>query len=321
MSVPPLALYIGRRVLTVLVLLLFISFVVFSLLYLAPGSAVDILLGNQPRTPETVAALEAKYHLDQPFLTQYWIWLEGALRFDFGESIQSTLPVADEIISRFPVTIFLALFAFVLEMTFGITIGVITALRQQSALDRGLVTMTVVGVSTPAFVSGIFVLFIFSITLGWFPAFGAGEPEFFDRLWHLALPALSLAIVGSAFIVKHTRAAVIAVVDQDFVAFARARGLTRSEVLFRYILRNAMIPILGVTAMTLVYLLIGAVFVEVTYSVSGLGQLIVQAANAQDMPMIQGTALVIATIVMGFTLLADLAYMAADPRIRKQVLA
>ena len=222
--------------------------------------------------------------------------------------------------ARLPVTIFLAVYAFALQMLIGVTVGVVAAFRQQSVLDRGLVALTVVGLSTPAFVAGVFVLYVFSVALGWFPAFGAGD-DFLDRLWHLTLPAVALAIVGSAFIVKHTRAAVIAVVDQDYVTFARARGMSRTSVLFRYVLRNALIPIIGVSTMVFAYLLVGAVFVEATFSIAGFGQLVVKAANSQDLPMIQGVAIFIALIVTGFNLLADLAYFAVDPRVRHRSLA
>ena len=320
MKALPLLAFITRRLLTLVVLLFVVSFLVFSLVYLAPGSPVDVLLGDQPRTPETVALLEAKYHLDQPFLVQFWYWLQGVFHLDLGESIRTTLPVADEIAARLPVTVFLAVYAFILELVIGLTIGVLAAYRQRSMLDRGLVSLTVIGLSTPAFVSGVFVLYVFSVALGWFPAFGAGD-GFLDRLWHLTLPAVALAIVGAAFIVTNTRAAVIGVLDQDFVAFARARGMSSTHVLFRYVLRNALIPILGISAMLLAHLLVGAVFVEVTFSIAGIGDLIVKAANSQDLPMIQGVTLFVAIVVMLFNLLADLAYIAVDPRVQRRVLA
>ncbi|MFD5224221.1 ABC transporter permease [Microbacterium sp. NPDC058342] len=320
MKALPVLSFIARRLLALVVLVLLVSFLVFSLVYLAPGSAIDTLLGDRPRTPETVALLEAKYHLDQPFLVQFWYWLQGALQLDFGTSINSTLPVIDEIAARLPVTVFLAVYAFILMVVIGLAVGVLTAYHQRSGLDRGLVSLTVVGLSTPAFVSGVFVLYIFSVALGWFPAFGAGE-GFLDRLWHLTLPAVALAIVGSAFIVKNTRAAVIAVLDQDYVAFARARGLSRASVMFGYVIRNALIPILGISAMLFAHLLVGAVFVEVTFSISGIGDLIVNAANSQDLPMIQGVTIFVAVVVMLFNLIADLAYIAVDPRVQRSVLA
>lgn len=314
-----MAVFILRRLLSLAVLLFIISFLVFSLLYLAPGNAVDMLLGNRPRTPETVRLLNEQYGLDEPFIVQYWTWLSHAVRLDFGDSITSTLPVKDEIAARIPVTVFLAVYAFTIKMVVGLTLGVITALRQRTLLDRGLVSLTVVGLSMPAFVSGVFLLFVFSVQLGWAPAYGAGE-GFTDRLVHLTLPAVALAVVGTATIVKHTRAAVINVLDEDFVTFARARGLSRTRVLMRYVLRNALIPIVGVGVMILSFLIVGAVFVEVTFSISGLGQLIVQASSAQDVPMIQGLAMLIAVVVMGGNLVADLLYFAVDPRIRHREL-
>jgi peptide/nickel transport system permease protein len=314
-----LAYFIGKRLVALALLLVAISFLVFSLLYLAPGNAVDMLLAGKPRTPETVRLLNEQYHLDDPFLVQYGHWLANALRLDFGESITTTLPVQSEITARLPVTFLLAVYAFTIEMVIGLSFGVIAALRQRTVFDRGLVAVTVVGLSTPAFVSGIFLLYLFSVRLGWFPVFGAGE-GLADRLVHLTLPAFALALVGTATIVKHTRASVLNVLDEDFVTFARARGLSRSHVLLRYVLRNALIPIVGVSVMILSFLLVGAVFVEVTFSISGLGLLVVQASNAQDVPMIQGVAMLIAIVVMGGNLVADLLYLAVDPRLRARAL-
>ncbi|RJQ91195.1 ABC transporter permease [Amycolatopsis panacis] len=307
--------FVARRVLTMVLMLFVISFLIFSLLYLAPGNAVDILLGSRPRTPETVRLLTEQYHLDKPFLTQYWIWLENVLHLDFGTSIQTTLPVADEVKSRLPTSLFLAVFAFVLEMSFGLLFGVLAALKRRGSVDRGLVAVSVVGLSMPAFVSGVLMLYVFAVQLKWFPAFGAGT-GFTDQVWHLTLPAISLAIVGAAYVVKHTRAAVISVLDQDYVMFARARGLSAATVMLRYILRNALIPVLGLSAMILSFLVIGAVLVEVTFSVSGIGQMLVRAATSQDLPTIQGVGMLVAAIVMVTNLIADLAYMAADPRVR-----
>ncbi|MFB6784719.1 ABC transporter permease [Streptomyces sp. NPDC056352] len=307
--------FIARRVLMLVALLLVISFIIFSLLYLAPGNAIDILLGSQPRTPETVKILTEQYHLDDPFFTQYWFWLKNALHFDFGTSTQTTLQVADEIKARLPTSLFLGLFAFALELPFGLLLGILAAFKRRTAIDRGLVALSVVGLSIPAFVGGVLLLYVFAVQLKWFPVFGAGT-GFVDGIAHLTLPAISLAIVGAAYFVKHTRAAVISAIDQDYVMFARARGLSSTTVMLKYILRNALIPILGLSAMMLSYLVVGAVMVEVTFSINGIGQLLVQAASSQDMPLIQGVGLLIAALVMVTNLVADLAYFAIDPRIR-----
>jgi peptide/nickel transport system permease protein len=307
--------FVARRLLALLGLLVVISFAVFSLLYIAPGNAVDILLGTQPRTPETVQALREQYHLDEPFLTQYWIWARDAARLQFGDSIQTTLPVTDEIRSRLPTSMFLGVYAFTLTIVLGVVLGILAALRKQRGLDRGIVGGSVIGLSTPAFVSGVFLLYLFSVRLGWFPTFGQGE-GFADQVWHLTLPAIALALVACAYIVKHTRAALLNVLDQDYVTFARARGLSSRRVLLLYGLRNALIPIVTLSGPLLAFLITGAVLVEVTFSVSGIGQLLVQSATTKDLPMLQGIALLAAIFILVANLLVDLLYMAVDPRIR-----
>lgn len=315
MTARHLTLFLVRRIGALLVMLTVLSFVVFALLYLAPGSPVEILLGSQPRTPETVRLLNEKYHLDEPFLTQYWLWVQSALHLDFGTSIQTTLPVEQEISSRLPVSIFLGIYAYILTMIFGVGLGVVSALRRQSVLDRAIVGTTVVALSTPAFVSGVLLLFLFAILTPVFPATGTGV-GFFDRLWHLTLPAVALALTVSAYVLKHTRAAVIGVIDQDYVTFARARGLSSARILFSYVLRNALIPIVTISGLVLGSLITGAFLVEVTFSLPGIGKLLVNAAVNKDLPMIQGVALVIAVVIMLANLLADLLYLAVDPRIR-----
>ncbi|PRB41082.1 ABC transporter permease [Arthrobacter sp. MYb23] len=315
MSARHLALFLARRAGALVIMLAILSFLIYSLLYLAPGSPVDILLGNQPRTPETVRLLNEKYHLDQPFLTQYWIWAQGALQLDFGTSILTTLPVSEEIGSRLPVSIFLGIYAYILTMIGGVGLGVLSALRRKTVVDRGIVGASVIALSTPAFVSGVFLLFLFAITVQLFPATGIGE-DFVGRLWHLTLPAVALALTVSAFVLKHTRAAVLAVIDQDYVTFARARGLSPIRIMSTYVLRNALIPIVTISGLVLGSLITGAFLVEVTFSVPGIGQLLVDAAVNKDLPLIQGVAMIIAVVIILANLLADLLYMAIDPRIR-----
>lgn len=309
-----LAHFLVRRLASLVAMLAILSFAIYSLLYLAPGSPVDILLGSQPRTPETVALLNERYHLDEPFLTQYWIWLNGAIHLDFGTSIRSTLPVTDEIGARLPLSLFLGAYAYLITMVFGVGLGIVSALRRKTVVDRGIVGATVVALSTPAFVSGVVLLFFFAIIVPVFPATGAGE-GFLDRVWHLTLPAVALALTVAAFVLKHTRAAMIGVLDQDYVTFARARGLSPRRVLFSYALRNALIPIVTISGLVLGSLIVGAFLVEVTFSLSGIGQLLVDSATFKDLPMIQGVALIIAVVLILANLLADLLYMAVDPRI------
>ena len=315
MSGKGLLYWLARRLLAMAILLVVISFVIFSLLDLAPGNAVVILLGQNPRTPETVRALTKEYHLDQPFLTQYWIWAKGALHLQFGNSIRTTLPVTDELKARLPTSLFLGVYAFVLTMVAGVGGGVVSALRRQTVVDRGIVGASIVAMGTPAFVSSVFLLYVFGVAVHWFPIFGKGS-GFVDELWHLTLPAIALALGAAAYVLKNTRAALIGALDQDYVVFARARGLSRRRVLFAYALRNALIPIVTIAGLLLAFLLTGAVLAEVVFSLPGIGQLLVQSTQNEDLPMIQGVALVVAVVFMGVNLLADLVYVAVDPRIR-----
>jgi peptide/nickel transport system permease protein len=309
------ATFILRRLGVLAILLVFVSFAVFSLLYIAPGSVIDALLGTNPRTPQEVTFLTNEYHLNKPFWTQYWLWASQAAQLHFGNSIQTSLPVTDEIRTRLPTTLFLGIYAYILTMVLGIGGGMLAALRKRGTVDRGIVGGSMVALSTPAFVSGVFLIWLFAIVVHWFPASGPGS-GFTDQVWHLTLPAVALALTGMAFLVKHTRAAMIGVIDQDYVTFARARGLSRARVLLSYELRNALIPIVTMSGLILSYVITGAVLVEDTFSVPGIGQLLVQSATAKDLPMIQGVAMLVAVVIVVANLLADLTYMAVDPRIR-----
>lgn len=307
--------FIAKRVLILALLLLGLSFAIFCLLYLAPGNAVDTLLGTRPRSPETVAALNAQYHLDEPFLTQYWLWLRDAIHLDFGTSVQTLLPVSEEIKARLPLSLFLGVYAFIVTMVVGLTLGTVAAFKRQGLLDRTVVSSSIVGLSTPAFVGGFFLLYVFAVRLGWFPTFGPGS-GFTDRLWHLTLPAFALAFTTVAYVVKHLRASLINVIDQDYVTFARARGLSNNRVLYTYCLRNALIPVVTIAAPTLAYLITGAVLIESTFSLPGVGELLVRAATIKDIPVVQGVAMVFAVLIMTMNLVTDVAYVFIDPRIR-----
>src|SRR5581483_39472 len=169
-----LAVFLARRLAVLAVLLVVLSFGVFSLLYIAPGDEVQGLLGLNPRTPETVRVLREKYHLDKPFFTQYWLWLRDAARLQFGDSAETSLPVTDEVKARLPTSLYLGLYAYVLTMVGGIGFGIAAAIRRRTAVDRGIVGAGIVALSTPAFVSAIFLIYLFAIVLPWFPVAGAG---------------------------------------------------------------------------------------------------------------------------------------------------
>ena len=306
--------YLARRLLALVLIVVVISFVVFSLLYLAPGSPEELLLGARPATPETIKAIRDEYHLNDSFLEQYKIWAVNALHGDFGRSIRTNEPVTAALKHRFSLTLQLGIFAFVITMLVGVPLGILSAIRKQSTLDRGVVGLSVVGISVPAFASGILLLYVFAVELGWFPVFGEGSGVV-DRVHHLALPAIALALTGMGLVLKLTRTAMISALETDFVTFARARGISERRVLTHYALRNALIPIVTAGGLLLAYMLAGTVLVEVTFALPGMGSLLVDSVQSLDLPVVQALAILIALIVVVVNLLTDLIYVLIDPRI------
>jgi peptide/nickel transport system permease protein len=309
-----LTLYLARRFVALVGVLVVISFVIFLLLYLAPGSPEQLLLGPRQATPETVAAIRHQYHLDDPFLVRYVDWVKNAIHLEFGRSIRTNEAVTSVITQRVKLSLQLGVFAFGVAMLIGVPLGVLAAVRRRTSLDRSIVGVSVIGVSAPAFATGILLLYVFAVRLGWFPVFGQGS-GFFDRLWHLTLPAIALGLTGMGLILRLTRAGTASALEQDYVAFARARGVPQARILRSYVIRNALVPIVTGGGLILAYMLAGAVLVEVTFALPGLGSLLVESITAKDIPVVQGIALLIAFFVVIINLIVDMLYLAIDPRI------
>lgn len=307
--------YVARRLLVAVPLILLISLGVFALVNLAPGDPARALLGSRQASPDTLAAIREQYNLDEPFIVQYLIWLGNALTGDLGRSIQGSQLVTTMIADRLALTVFLGLYGSLVALGIGIPLGILAAFKHGSEIDRGVVTLGVLGVSAPAFATGIFLLYVFGVILGWFPIFGPGE-GFVDRLWHLTLPAVALGISVLGLVVKITRASTLEELQKDYVAFARARGLDRRRITMSYLLRNALIPVVTAAGLIVVGLLTGAVLVEVTFGLPGLGSLLVTAVTQRDIPVIQGIVLILAIFVVLMHVAIDVLYTLIDPRIR-----
>ena len=310
-----LARFILRRLGVAIPLLVIISFGVFALVHLAPGDPVRALLGARPSDPATLAAIRARYNLDDPFLVQYAKWLWQVLQGNLGTSIQGNRAVVRVIGDRLALTAWLTLMSAILVIGVGIFLGAVAAFRRGGLVDRTVVMFGVFGISSPAFVTGIFLLYVFGARLGWFPIFGAGR-GFWDRLWHLMLPAVALAVSVMAIVIKITRASMAEVLDRDYVTFARARGLSAARITFSYVLRNALIPVVTAAGLIVVGLVAGAIFVEVTFALPGIGSLTIEAVQKRDIPLIQGTTLLFSVFVVLVNLLIDVIYTVIDPRIR-----
>lgn len=310
----PLGRLLAVRVLGTVGVLLALSIVIFSLMYLAPGDIVKNLLGNRPVTPEAIAAVREQYHLDDPLPVQYLRWLGGFLTGDLGTSIRLQTSVADAIGSRLGLTLLLCGLAFACALVVAVPLGVRSAVAPGGVVDRIANVFAIVGLSAPTFAVGLLLLYAFAYYLPVFPVYGAGDGGV-DTLRHLVLPAVTLALGLGAIVLKLTRTAMLRELASDYVTSARARGLSEPTVR-RVALRNAAIPIVTGASLVLTFLVGGTVLAETTYALPGIGLLLQDSVLFKDIAVVQSLTLMVAIVIAVIALLADLAYLALDPRLR-----
>ncbi|MBP6333303.1 MAG: nickel ABC transporter permease [Aminivibrio sp.] len=303
--------YIARRILFLLPVLVGVSFIVFSLLYITPGDPARMVLGDQA-TEEAVQEFRNKEGLNDPFLVQYGRYVYKALQGDIGRSYMTRRPVSDEILSAFPSTIKLAALSMVIAILLGIPFGIISAIRQYSLFDSVTMVFAMVGLSMPVFWLGILLILFFSVQLRWLPSSG------FDSLAAMILPSITLAAQSVAIVTRMTRSSMLEVVRQDYIRTARAKGQKESVVIWRHALGNALIPVVTVVGLQFGHLLGGAVLTESIFSIPGVGRLMVEAIKMRDYPLVQGGVLYIAIAFSLVNLLVDLVYAWVDPRIKAQ---
>ncbi|MFI6581204.1 ABC transporter permease [Embleya sp. NPDC050493] len=304
-----------RITLGLLVTLLAASFVIFGAIYAAPGDPAAFLVGGQEdATPEKLAAVRAAYHLDDPLWVQYGDWIGGVLHGDLGRSMQYHDQVADLVSSRVPTTLFLVSYSAVLFVVVGVALGVWSAVRG-GRVDAVVVAVTTLLASIPKFVKALALVAFLGVQWGWFPVTGAGE-GFGDRLYHLTLPALSLALGELAVVSRVTRQSMLEQFAQDHVTVARAAGLSEFKVIRRHVLRNALAPVVTMCGLITASLFAGTVVVETAFGISGMGSLLVQAINTHDFPVTQAVLLLMVLAYMLVTTLVDLVHPLIDPRVR-----
>jgi ABC-type dipeptide/oligopeptide/nickel transport system permease component len=311
--------YIVRRLLLAVPVLAGVSVLVFAVMHLSPGDPAAIMLGAQA-TREDVERLHRDLGLDRPLPVQYAHWLGRVVRGDLGRSIPLGRAVLPEVLVRFKATLILTAGALAVALVIGVPAGIVSATRQYSWLDRLSMGVAVTGVSLPVFWTGIMLIIVFSLTLGWLPSAGMYSPygagDLGDLVRHLLLPAVTLGTASAAALARMTRSAVLEIVRQDFVRSARAKGLDERAVVGRHVLRNALNPIVTVLGIQVGTLLGGAILTETVFSWPGLGSMMVRAIQARDYPLVQGGVLLIATTFVLVNLLVDLMYAVFDPRIR-----
>jgi len=294
-----------------LMLTLFLaSIVIFSALLLT-GDPIAALAGGAKPTPELIAQIRAEYRLDDPVWVRYWDWLSGVFRGDFGRSFVYKADVVTLVAPRFAVTLQLVLVTVVLILIFGVGSGVLAAVRGRGT-DRAITVLTSLGMALPTFVVAILLIWIFAKTLGWFPVYGDGQ-GFWDRLWHLVLPAVSLAVLFNAYISRVTRGALVAQLNSEHVDTARVRGIPRARIFGAHVFRNASPQILAIAGTTVAGLFAASAIAEVAFGIGGIGSLLVQAAARADLPVVQIVSLLLVTIFVVLNAVADVISLLIDP--------
>ncbi|MCD6262800.1 ABC transporter permease [Candidatus Bathyarchaeota archaeon] len=322
--------YVIRRILIAIPTLIAISAITFTIIHLAPGGPFQVFLAMNPRTPGwQIELLRKRYGLDKPILVQYIIWLKMLFSGNLGFSFISGQPVKMMIGSRVINTLKLMITSEIIALITAIPLGVISAVKKNSIIDNFCRVTAFLGVSMPTFWFGLLLIYLFGLGVGpfpkLFPIFGASTigktfnsvwEKWADQLWHLALPALTLGLVRMAFITRLTRSSVLDVLNKDFVLTARMKGLKERVVIYKHVLRNALLPVVTTVGLSLGFLLSGAVLTETIFAWPGMGRLSVWCTFTRDYPVIMGITMVVALMVVIFNLITDISYAILDPRIR-----
>lgn len=302
-------LYVAKRLVQSLLILVGVTFITFLLLYILPADPARQIAGRSA-TPETVANIRTQLGLDQPLLVQYWHYITNLIQGDFGRSYLQKTDVAELIQSRLTPTLLLMFSAIFIELIFGLAAGIFAAVKRGKAGDRSLMVLSFIGVSSPQFIAAILVLYVFAVKLGWFPIGGYGT------FAHLVLPALTLGILGSGWYSRVMRSSMIDILRQDYIRTARAKGAKEGRVIFIHAFRNAVLPIVAMIGIDIGIFMSGIVVVESVFGWPGIGQLAWQAIQRVDIPIIMGVTLVSAIAIVIGNLVADLLAPFVDPRIK-----
>ncbi|MBU1316859.1 MAG: ABC transporter permease [Alphaproteobacteria bacterium] len=308
-----------RQVVSLLVTLLVVSLLIFTVMDLLPGDPAAIMLGTSA-TPETLAALRTQMGLDQLLPIRYLAWLAGVFQGDLGQSYTYGVPVADLIAERLWVTLPLALMAVTLSIAIAVPLGVQAAYRHNGPFDLLAGAISYVSIAVPAFWVGLLLIILFSTTLGWMPAggFPGWDAGLLAGFQALLLPAVALALPQAGVLTRVSRAAVLEVMNEDFVRTARAKGLSDRSAVWRHALPNALIPVVTMIGLQFTFLIAGAVLVENVFNLPGLGRLAYQSLSQRDIIVMQDVVLFFSALVIVMNFVVDLAYLALDPRLRVQ---
>lgn len=310
--------FVIKRLVLALPTLIAVLTVVFIIVRVVPGDPAIVILGDTA-TAEALENLRVRLGLNQPLSTQYFDFLFSALRGNLGSSLVSGKPVLEAIWNVLPYTLELTVAGILVGVFFGIPFGVLTAIYRNSSVDYLTRTLSLLGLSFPAFYSAILLILVFSLQMDWFPVISEPQPgDMLERVHHLVLPAFNLGLIMTAYITRATRSSMLDVLREDYVRTAKAKGIPGVVVLFQHALRNALIPIVTVIGLYLGVLIGNSVLTEIVFNRPGLGKLIVGALNERDYTMLQGLMVTFAFFIVVVNLITDLTYGFMDPRVKRQ---
>ena len=311
--------YIGKKLVTMLMTLLCISFLVFFAFDIIPGDAALAALGTDA-SPESLAALREQLGLNRPFLTRYLAWLMDFVRGDFGTSYKYHMPVADMIVSKLPITVMMALISFLMMIVVSLPLGIYTAKHSVKHIDRFIMALNQIMMSVPHFFMGIIITYVFGLVLKLFTpgGFVSYETDFVGFLAYLIFPCIAIALPKIAMSVKMLRSSCIEEAKKDYVRTAYSKGNNTNKVLYRHVLKNAMIPVITLWGMTLADMLVGSIVIEQVFNIPGIGRILLTSISYRDYPVVETIIILIATVVIVTNFCVDVIYQLIDPRISVQ---
>lgn len=305
--------YVLKRLLQMIPVIFIAAVLIFVMIRMIPGDPARIMVGERA-LPEVYEAYREKMGLNEPYWTQFFRFLKSIVTLDLGQSVHYNLPVTQLIASRFGITLALTIASTILTILISLPLGYLAGMRQNKLADQGIRTFALLGLSIPSFWIALVLLMIFGVRLHWFPVSGWGD-TFLEQLRSLVLPSITQAIAASAVVVRNTRNNVVDVKTQDYVDFARAKGLSRLRVSVSHIIRNALIPTVTLLSMRIAYMFGGTVIIESVFSMPGMGELLVSSVQRRDYAVVQGVVIVFVLIILVVNLITDIIYSIIDPRI------
>lgn len=308
---------IFKKLISLLLTLFFVSLIIFFVFQVLPGNPAEIILGTEADEAQ-VLALEKELGLDKPILVRYGNWIKDILKLDMGTSLKYQVPVKDLFLRKLPVTLYLTFFSLFLSLIIAIPLSIQITAKSDKWYSSIITAITQLGISIPSFWLAFLLIYVFAVKLGWFNtlSYNAMSGNFLQKLSKFFLPSLAIAIPNIATIIRYMQSAILDEINKDYVRTARMKGLLLKDILYKHVLRNALIPVITIIGISITSSVGGSLIVENVFSLPGIGSLIVQSISSRDFPLIQSVVLAVAFMVIFINLIVDILYRIVDPRIR-----